>query len=293
MKNLLRAVLTLSGLCLLYGCGSGSSAPPPTPATLSSAPASLSFPVVVVGTTSVPQVETLTNTGGSELVINSVAITGTNATDFDQSGTCGSSLSAGASCTLNLTFTPSQLGQRSASITITDDALVSSQVLPLSGTGGDSGPNATLSPTSLSFGTEGVGTTSSAQSITLSNFGTMTLSITGITTTTAFGETNTCNSTLASGANCTINVTFTPSQTGSLNGTLSVTDSAADSPQIVSLSGGVNCQTKGEQCYGGHPCCAGLQCVAEGNRAYCVSGGSDNTSRTSSFWDRVNANKVE
>ena len=274
MKNLLRVVLTLSGLCLLYGCGSGSSAPPPppTPATLSSAPASLSFPVVVVGTTSVPQVETLTNTGGSELVINSVAITGTNATDFDQSGTCGSSLSAGASCTLNVTFTPNQLGQLSASITINDDAMVSSQVLPLAGVGGDSGPNATLAPTSLAFGSQDTDTTSGAQTITLSNYGTMTLSITGITASTNFGETNNCNSTLASGASCTVSVTFTPGSTGSLNGTLSVTDSAADSPQIVSLSGtGVagQCSPAGQQCSPQHHCCPGLICVAGGNRAYC------------------------
>ena len=274
MKSLLRVMLTLSGLCLLYGCGGGSSAPPPTPATLSSAPASLSFGVLVIGTTSVPQVETLTNTGGSELAINSVAITGTNATDFDQTSTCGSSLGAGANCTLSVTFTPSQLGPRSASITITDDAAVSSQELPLNGVGGDSGPNATLSPTSLSFGNQDTDTTSSAQPITLSNYGTMTLSGISIAASTYFGETSTCSSTLASGANCTINVAFTPSQTGSLTGTLSVADNAADSPQIVSLSGngvGAQCRTKGQQCYPGHNCCPGLDCVAEGDRAYCCA----------------------
>ena len=91
MKRLLRAVLTLSGLCLVYGCGGGSPAPPPppTPPTLKLAPASLSFGVSVVGNESSPQVETLTNTGGTELVINSMAITGADVTDFSQtSGTC-------------------------------------------------------------------------------------------------------------------------------------------------------------------------------------------------------------
>ena len=192
---------------------------------------------MIVGTTSGPQAETLTNTGGSELAISGMTITGTNALDFDQNSTCGSSLGAGASCTLNVTFTPNQLGPLSASITINDDAMVSSQVLPLAGVGGDSGPNVTLSPTSLAFDSQDTDTTSAAQTITLSNYGTMTLSITGITASTNFGETNNCNSTLASGASCTVTVTFTPSQTGSLNGTLSVADSAADSPQIVSLSG--------------------------------------------------------
>jgi len=263
--------LILGGLYLLSGCSSGSPTPPPIP-TLSLAPAILGFGVLVVGTTSDAQVETLTNTGSSELAISGVAITGRDATDFNQTSTCGPILGAGANCTLNVVFTPNQLGQRSASITITDDGVGSPQVLPLSGTGGDSGPNGTLSPTSLIFASQVIGTSSPAQSITLSNYGTTTLSITSIAASTNFGETSTCNSTLASGADCTINVTFTPSQTGNLTGTLSVTDSAADSPQIATLSGtGVSgqCRSKGEQCYNGHPCCPGLQCVAEGDRDFC------------------------
>jgi len=263
--------LILCGLSLLNGCGSGSSAPPPTP-TLSLAPASLGFGVWVVGTASGSQVETLTNTGSSELAINGVAITGASATDFDLSSACGSSLGAGVSCTMNVTFTPSQLGERSASITITDDAVGSPQALSLNGEGGDSGPNATLLPTSLAFGNQDTDTTSSAQTITLSNYGTTTLGITGITVSANFGQTNTCNSTLASGASCTISVTFTPGNTGNLNGKLSFADSAADSPQTVSLSGtGVagQCRTRGQQCYLGHQCCPGLQCVAASDRAFC------------------------
>lgn len=251
---------------------------------------------MIVGTTSGPQAETLTNTGGSELAISGMTITGTNALDFDQNSTCGSSLGAGASCTLNVTFTPNQLGPLSASITINDDAMVSSQVLPLAGVGGDSGPNVTLSPTSLAFDSQDTDTTSAAQTITLSNYGTMTLSITGITASTNFGETNNCNSTLASGASCTVTVTFTPSQTGSLNGTLSVADSAADSPQIVSLSGtGVSgqCRRQGQTC---GTCCPGLVCTFRGGDRpgyFCEPKGSGNLSRASSFWDRVSANKIE
>lgn len=229
-------VLILGGLYLLSGCGSGSSAPPPPP-TMSLAPASLNFGVWIVGTGSSPQVETVTNTGSSELVIGGVAIIGTNATDFALSSTCGSSLGAGASCSLSVTFTPSQLGQRNASLTMTDDGIGSPQVLSLIGAGCDSGPNATLSPASLSFGNEVIGTTSPAQPITLSNYGTTVLSITSIAASTSFSETNTCNSTLASGASCTINVSFTPSASGSVGGMLSVSDNAPGSPQTVPLSG--------------------------------------------------------
>ena len=263
--------LILGGLCLFSSCGGGPSTPPPPP-TLQLAPASLSFGVIVVGTTSAAQVEKLTNTGSSQLAISGVTITGSDAADFDQDTTCGSILDAGANCTLNVAFTPSALGQRNATINITDDGAGSPQVLSLNGLGGDSGPNATVSPTSLNFGSQVTDTTSAAQSITLSNYGTATLTITGITVSANFSQTNTCNSTLASGASCTISVTFTPGNTGSLNGTLSFADSAADSPQTVSLSGtGIagQCRTKGQQCYLGHPCCLGLVCVAQGDRDYC------------------------
>src|SRR5215469_10305150 len=203
----------LGGLYVLSGCGGGPSTPPPPPA-VRFAPATLNFGVWEVGTQSSAQVESLTNTGGSELLINNVAITGANATDFNLSSTCGSSLGAGANCTIDVTFTPSQLGVQSASITIADDVVGSPQLLSLSGMGGHPGPNATLSPASLVFGDEVIDTSSSPQSITLSNYGTTALSITGITSSANFGETNMCNSTLASGANCTVSVTFTPSNTG-------------------------------------------------------------------------------
>jgi hypothetical protein len=94
-----------------------------------------------------------------------------------------------------------------------------------------------LNPTSLTFSTQTVGTTSSAQAVTLSNTGNAALSITGIAASGDFGESNNCGSSVAAGANCTINVTFTPTQSGSRSGTLSVTDNAAASPQSVLLSG--------------------------------------------------------
>lgn len=265
--------LMLGGLYVLGGCGGGPAAPPPPP-SLSLAPASLTFGVSVVGIESGPQVETLTNTGGSELAINSVAIIGTNAADFDQSSTCGSSLAAGASCTLSVSFTPSQLGLRSASITITDDGIGSPQLLPLRGAGGDSGPNATLSPTNLSLGNEVIGTTSPAQAITLSNYGTSTLSVTSITASSSFGETNTCSSTLASGASCTINLTFTPSASGNVSGTLSVTDSAPGSPQTVVLTGtgATTKDTLTGYCWGGVHRGAPNQCGTGQNLIECPVG---------------------
>jgi hypothetical protein len=108
-------------------------------------------------------------------------------------------------------------------------------------------PKATLSATSLIFGSEAVGTPSSVQTITLSNTGTGTLSNVNIDGAGPnFEETSTCGSTLIPGANCVISVTFVPGATGDLTGTVSVTDDALGSPQNVALSGtGIAASTSG------------------------------------------------
>jgi hypothetical protein len=204
---------------------------------VSLSPTSLTFAGHVVGTRSSAQQVILTNTGYLELSIAGISISGTNATDFSESNNCPSTLAIGAMCTIDVTFAPTQMGPRSASVTITDNAAVSPQQIALSGTGVMSGPNATLSPASIAFGTQLVNTTSPAQSVTLTNNGTAVLAITSIVTNGDFGQTNTCGSSLAILASCTITVTFAPKQQGNRAGTLSVKDNAPGSPQTVSLSG--------------------------------------------------------
>jgi Abnormal spindle-like microcephaly-assoc'd, ASPM-SPD-2-Hydin/Beta-propeller repeat len=98
-------------------------------------------------------------------------------------------------------------------------------------------PVANLSPTSLSFGGQLVGTTSSSQVVTLTNDGDATLGVTSVAVTGDFAQTGTCDSSLAPGANCMISVTFAPTASGTLTGTLSITDDAASSPQTVTLTG--------------------------------------------------------
>ncbi len=108
----------------------------------------------------------------------------------------------------------------------------------LSGCGGGSGsPSVSFSASSLTFGDEQEGSTSEPLLITLSNAGTAPLAISGIAASANFAETNNCGSMLAAGANCAINVTLAPSTTGSVRGTVTFTDNAADSPQTISLSG--------------------------------------------------------
>src|SRR6202043_2278965 len=98
-------------------------------------------------------------------------------------------------------------------------------------------PSASFAPTSLTFGNQNVNTTSAAQTVTLTNSGTAALTITSIVASAPYAQTNTCPASVAAGANCSINVTFTPTVTGSQPGTITVTDNATGSPQTVALSG--------------------------------------------------------
>jgi hypothetical protein len=102
---------------------------------VSLSPTSLAFGNQAVDMTSATQTVTLSNTGNASLSISSLAVTGTNASDFDQSNTCGSSLAAGAKCTIVVMFTPSVAGTEAASLSIADNSSSSPQTVPLSGAG--------------------------------------------------------------------------------------------------------------------------------------------------------------
>jgi len=99
-------------------------------------------------------------------------------------------------------------------------------------------PAITLAPTAVSFATpQFVATTSAAVPVILSNNGTATLNITGITPSGDFTQNNNCPTTLVAGSTCTINVMFSPTLRGTRSGSISVADSAAGSPHNVALSG--------------------------------------------------------
>jgi hypothetical protein len=108
-------------------------------------------------------------------------------------------------------------------------------------TGGASGigpgMKATLSPRSLSFANLAVGTTSTPQTVVLTDAGNATLIITSITVTGNFSQTNDCGASLAPGASCTLTVTFTPTATGPESGSILVADNAIGSPQAIELEG--------------------------------------------------------
>jgi hypothetical protein len=104
-------------------------------AVASLSPTSLAFGNQPIDVTSTAQTVTLGNTGDATLSIANLALTGTNASDFGQSNTCGSSLAAGAKCTFVVMFTPSLAGTEAASLSISDNAGGSPQTVSLSGAG--------------------------------------------------------------------------------------------------------------------------------------------------------------
>jgi hypothetical protein len=196
-------------------------------------PSSLSFGNQTVGTKSAVQTITVTNTGTSTMTISSIVEGGFNPTSFPETSTCGSSLTAGANCTISVQFSPGGTGARSATVTLTDS--YGTQSIALSGTG----VAAIVNPLSLSFGNQTVGTKSAAQIVTVTNTGTSTLTISSIVeggfNPTSFPETTTCGSSLTAGANCTISVQFSPGGAGSRSATITLTNS--DGTQTVSLTG--------------------------------------------------------
>jgi hypothetical protein len=111
---------------------------------------------------------------------------------------------------------------------------------PISGPATVPAPAVSLAPSSLAFSAQIVGTRSSARTVTLSNTGSATLTLTAIATSANFGQTNNCGGSVAPKGSCTINVTFSPAAAGSLAGTLTLTENSngvAGSTQTVTLSG--------------------------------------------------------
>ena len=188
-----------------------------------------------VNTTSQPLTMALTNVGTGTLTVTSIGITGADAGDFAQTNNCGSTLAPGAFCQINMTFTPTTSGNRTAVLSFVDNAKSSPQTVALTGVG--LGPSVELSPGSLTFPGQFVGTTGLPQNITLTNNSTAALTISSIQATAQFQATNGCTSVLEAGVSCTISVFFDPSSAGTQTGTLTITDNAPNSPQTVALSG--------------------------------------------------------
>jgi len=228
-------------VCVVTFCASEITAPAASASpAVSVSPYVLTFGNQAIGTTSSSQTVTLRNTGSASLTISGMAFAGAQGGDFSENNNCGTSVAAGASCTVNISFAPSAIGSVTAWMEVIDNAGSSPQVLTLSGTG-VSAATVSVSPYILTFGNQAVETSSSPQTVTFRNTGSTDLLITGISFAGAKGgefvENNNCPSSVAAGASCIIVISYTPSAIGAVTAWLEITDNASNSPQVLTLSG--------------------------------------------------------
>ncbi|QHN03510.1 choice-of-anchor D domain-containing protein [Granulicella sp. WH15] len=206
-------------------------------------PSTINFGSLTVGTTSTAQTATLLNSGTAALTITSFGFFGPNTSSFAQTNNCGSTLAAGASCSVAITCTPSASGTVTADLGANFPSPLVQQYIALSCTGASATtatPQAALTPASVNFNSVATGSSSAAQTFTLANHGNAALSISSISLggTKAFAVgSNNCGASLAAGSSCTISVTFTPSAVGSATATLTIADNAPGSPQSSTLTG--------------------------------------------------------
>jgi hypothetical protein len=217
-------------------------------------------PVTTPATSTTPRTVTLTNSGSENLSISQIAIVagGTNPAPNDfiiQSNGCQNSVATGSKCAISVAFAPTSTGERSAALSITDNAAGSPQMISLSGTG-VTPSQVRLSPNPLDFGTQNVGA-SASMTVTLTNAGQTNL-ILGTNPLTIVGDnpgdtpedfsinpnqaTTTCiaNLSVAQNESCSISIIFKPTASGERTAELHVIDNAggtAGTLQKVQLEG--------------------------------------------------------
>ena len=220
-----------------YGSSSGSAfitkiSPAPGPG-MEFSPATLSFTDQRLGTTSAPLDVAVANVGDGAMTISTRSGTG----DFAQSNNCGSLLAPSATCTVAVMFSPTAVGSRQGTLTISDSAPRSPHMVMLQGLA--IAPNVSLSPQALTFAPQAIGTTSAPQNVVLANSGTTILDIRSVSASGDFAvQSNNCGTTLTVGSSCTVGTIFTPSAPGGRTGFLVFADDAGSSPQQANLSGG-------------------------------------------------------
>ncbi len=188
----------------------------------------LTFPNTAIGASSTAKSVTLSNSSSTTLKISNIAIAG----DFAQTNDCGTSLAGKKSCSISITFKPSGSGLRAGLLTVRDNGGFGIQLTILAGTGFDP---VTVSPGSISFGSQAQGVSSAAKSAILKNNQSVAVNITSITSSGDFSQTSNCGSQLAGGATCTVSVIFKPSASGTRTGAVTVVD--AMGTELINLNG--------------------------------------------------------
>jgi hypothetical protein len=211
----------------------------PLPVPVIALTPSVDFGDQIVNTASTVRNVSIGNTGTAPLTVSAISITGANANQFVQTGQCAS-VAPGASCPLAVTFTPTSIGAKTASISVTSNAQNAATVNSISLTGNGvlaPRPLVNLSLTAIGYGNSIFGGASSSQTVTLKNEGGLPLTITSITAVGDFLVSNNCGPSVASLGTCSITVAFTPLGVGGRTGEFVIVSNAQGSPHRVVLSG--------------------------------------------------------
>jgi phospholipase C len=186
----------------------------------------------LVGTRSPVQIIKLFNNRPSNLKISSVVASG----DYSVTHSCKSNVVIpGNFCNIDVTFSPTALGPRKGTVTITDSDSTSPQVINLTGIG--TAIQQSKGSGLFVFTTFPVGTSSHAVANKMTNTGSTPLTVKQITTVGDFSQTNNCGTSLPPGSSCNIYFTFSPQDSGVRNGTLSIFHSDPGSPQRINMRG--------------------------------------------------------
>jgi hypothetical protein len=208
-----------------------------TPLSLTFSASSLSFGLLQIGLSSSPQTVTVTNVSSHSVTFSSITSSG----DYPESNTCPTTLTASQNCTITVTFTPTASGTRNGAITLKDNSPgSSSQTISLTGTGETLALGFT--PSSLNMGSVVVGS-SVSMNATLTNDGSASVNITGISISPAdntYTQTNNCAASLGVQQSCTFQIVFTPPDVFTYKATLSVSNSAGKAATLALTGTGLN-----------------------------------------------------
>src|SRR5277367_3538565 len=231
----LAMILAIAGLssCAGYTSSAKTQASDPGAGILSPSVTSVSFGSVAVGNTATQSL-TVTNTGLGTVTIASAALTGAGFTVVG--GNPAGTIGVGQSSTIQLQFAPTSAGAINGSLTILSDASNSPLAISITGTGTQAG--LTIAPSALTFGNVIVGQTGT-QSVKLTNSGNSSVTINLATVAgTGFGISGlSLPTTLTGGQSLSFNAQFAPTASGAATGSITFTDNAPGSPQVLSMVG--------------------------------------------------------
>jgi hypothetical protein len=200
-------------------------------------PANLNFGNIALSA-ALTKTVTVKNVSAATVTLTSITGSGYFIVKSGGATPCNGAILSGKTCTFNATFQPLATGSFIGSITVVDNASVSTQVQNAAGTGIEP---VTLAPTTLSFGTVAVGSTSPVAIITVTNYLATAVAIDGVVASGDFiattGGTAPCGTSIPAKGTCDLGVEFSPAAAGTINGDLTVTFAAGDSPLVVSLAG--------------------------------------------------------